>query len=315
MPLEIVTVPCLHDNYAYLLRDGRTGTRRPGRRARGRGRSRRRWRSGAGGSTLILITHHHDDHIDGVEALRDALRRRRWSARRRIGAGCRGSTMRSRRATRCAGRSAGRRCSTCPGTRSDMSPITSPEAGALFSADSLMVMGCGRLFEGTPGADVGEPDAAAPRCRTRRWSIPDTNTRRRNIRFALSVEPDNPALRQRAAEIAAARADDRPTVPARARSRSARPTRSCARRTPTCKARLGNGGRAGCRGLRRDPASQGRLLKRLRFACAAARAKAFRLIRRVTERDTRTALGIFFALWPRQRHNRPLKAVANDTEV
>ena len=25
-----------------------------------------------------------------------------------------------------------------------------PEAQALFSADSLMVMGCGRLFEGTP---------------------------------------------------------------------------------------------------------------------------------------------------------------------
>ena len=25
MPLEIVTVPCLRDNYAYLLRDGATG--------------------------------------------------------------------------------------------------------------------------------------------------------------------------------------------------------------------------------------------------------------------------------------------------
>ena len=31
-----------------------------------------------------------------------------------------------------------------------MSPTISPTPRPLFSADSLMVMGCGRLFEGTP---------------------------------------------------------------------------------------------------------------------------------------------------------------------
>jgi glyoxylase-like metal-dependent hydrolase (beta-lactamase superfamily II) len=32
-----------------------------------------------------------------------------------------------------------------------------PEAGAVFTADSLMALGCGRVFEGTAPHDVGEP--------------------------------------------------------------------------------------------------------------------------------------------------------------
>jgi hydroxyacylglutathione hydrolase len=88
------------------------------------------------------------------------------------------------------------------------------EAGALFSADSLMVMGCGRLFEGT--ADQMWASLA------RMAALPDATLiysgheyAAANARFALSVDEGNVALRTRAAEIAAMRAKGRPTVPAR----------------------------------------------------------------------------------------------------
>ena len=74
MPIEIVTVPCLRDNYAYLVHDSDSGETllvdapeaapiRAALDARG-------WRLGR-----ILITHHHDDHIAGEEALRRGARR------------------------------------------------------------------------------------------------------------------------------------------------------------------------------------------------------------------------------------------------
>jgi hydroxyacylglutathione hydrolase len=88
------------------------------------------------------------------------------------------------------------------------------EAQALFSADSLMVMGCGRLFEGTAEQMWASLSALA--------ALPD-ETRvysgheyaQSNLRFALSVDGANPALQARAQEIAAARARGEPTVPAR----------------------------------------------------------------------------------------------------
>ena len=71
MPLEIVTVPCLKDNYAYLLRDAATGTvglvDAPEAAAVEAALKGKGW-----ALDLILITHHHGDHIDGVEALRKA---------------------------------------------------------------------------------------------------------------------------------------------------------------------------------------------------------------------------------------------------
>ena len=71
MPLEILTVPCLSDNYAYLLRDAATGevglVDAPESAPIEAALRDRGW-----GLDLILITHHHGDHIDGVEALRAA---------------------------------------------------------------------------------------------------------------------------------------------------------------------------------------------------------------------------------------------------
>ena len=71
MALELVTVPCLKDNFAFLLHDAASGETvlidapeaapiLAALRARG-------WRL-----TRILLTHHHADHIQAVPELRAA---------------------------------------------------------------------------------------------------------------------------------------------------------------------------------------------------------------------------------------------------
>lgn len=86
------------------------------------------------------------------------------------------------------------------------------EAGVLFCGDTLFAMGCGRLFEGTPAqmyASLGKLAALPPE--TAVYCAHEYTLG--NGRFALSAEPDNPALVARMIEVEAARAEGLPTVP------------------------------------------------------------------------------------------------------
>jgi hydroxyacylglutathione hydrolase len=212
MPLEIVTVPCLRDNYAYLLRDGATGrvglVDAPETAPIEAALSERGW-----GLDLILITHHHGDHIDGVDGLRQAL-----------GAKATGAAADARRLpaldvalapgdTVALGESVARVIDV-PGHTVGHIAYYFADAGALFSADSLMVMGCGRLFEGTAEQMWDSLSRLA--------ALPDATLvysgheyAESNTRFALSVDGENEALRRRAGEIGALRQMGAATVPAR----------------------------------------------------------------------------------------------------
>src|SRR5690606_13205098 len=84
----------------------------------------------------------------------------------------------------------------------------------LFSADALFSLGVGRMFEGTPGPMW----AGLKRLR----DLPDDTLvycgheyAQSNAKFALSIDPDNAALRQRAAEVDALRAAGKFTIPFR----------------------------------------------------------------------------------------------------
>ena len=84
--------------------------------------------------------------------------------------------------------------------------------GLLFCGDTLFSLGCGRLFEGTPAQMLGSLErlAALPGdtrvCCTHEYTAG-------NAAFALTVDPDNPALRERAAAVRALRAASKPTLP------------------------------------------------------------------------------------------------------
>lgn len=210
MPIEIVTIPCLRDNYAYLVHDPDSGETllidapeadpiRAALDARG-------WRL-----ARILLTHHHDDHIAGVEALRRGAQVAGAAAdRRRLPpldiAVAPGETV---------GEGAlAAKVHDAPGHTIGHVAYHLPEAKAVFTGDSLMVMGCGRLFEGTPEQMWDTLSRLA--------ALPDDTLVHSgheyalgNIRFALSVDGENPALVARAAEAEALRAAGRPTVPAR----------------------------------------------------------------------------------------------------
>jgi len=181
MPAEILTIPCLADNYAYLLHDPETGDTalvdapEPGPILAAL--EERGWNLGQ-----ILITHHHWDHVDGVEALRKA------TGARVLGAAADAHRLPPLDQALQPGDSValgGEKgvVIDAPGHTIGHIAFHFPESGAAFTADSLMALGCGRLFEGTPAQ--------------------------------MSIEPENPALQARAREIAAKRAQGLPTVPSR----------------------------------------------------------------------------------------------------
>ena len=86
------------------------------------------------------------------------------------------------------------------------------ECGVLFCGDTLFACGCGRIFEGTAEQmwHSLRRIAALP-AETQLYCAHEYT--QANIRFALAVEPDNAALAARASEVARLRAENLPTVP------------------------------------------------------------------------------------------------------
>ena len=84
--------------------------------------------------------------------------------------------------------------------------------GHAFVGDSLFVLGCGRVFEGTMAQMWDSlqklnklPDGTQIYC-AHEYSAA-------NAAFAVTIDPNNQALHKRVAEITALRASDKPTVP------------------------------------------------------------------------------------------------------
>lgn len=210
MPLQLVTVPCLQDNYAYLVHDPDTGQTAvidvPEAGPILAALEAQQWRL-----TDILITHHHDDHIQGVEALRA-----------RTGARVAGAAADAHRLPRLdhalaegdslsVGSELGKVLDV-PGHTLGHIAFHFPQSRLCFTADSLMAGGCGRLFEGTARqmhASLARLAALPPDtlvCSGHEYTAS-------NLRFAATLEPDNPRLISRMTEVAEKRAKGIPTVP------------------------------------------------------------------------------------------------------
>ncbi len=209
MALELVTVPCLKDNFAFLLRDAATGTTAlvdaPEAAPVQTALAARGWRL-----DLILLTHHHDDHIQAVPDLRaggvpvwgaaaDAHRLPPLDRALREGDSV----------------AVGTEVGTVidvPGHTVGHIAFHFPDSRMVFTGDSLMAAGCGRLFEGTPDQmwQSLQKLAALP---------PDTlvgsghDYLTGNLRFAAALEPDNPDLMLRLDRLGEMRREGRLPMP------------------------------------------------------------------------------------------------------
>ena len=198
MPLTLHAVRCLSDNYAYLVHDpssGRTGAIDvPEAAPICDAMTLKGW-------TLsdILLTHHHHDHTDGVAELHAATGATIWGARadaHRLPpldhALAEGDTIAFGAESACV--------IEVPGHTLGHIAFHFPDSQLAFTADSLMALGCGRLFEGTPDQMWTSL--------TKLTALPDT-TRicsghdylASNAAFAQSVDGSNPALAARIAML------------------------------------------------------------------------------------------------------------------
>ncbi len=210
MSLDLVTIPCLADNYAFLLHDRETGQT-------ALADAPEAWPIQAAlqdrGWTLthILITHHHSDHIDGIKELQ-ALYKPKL-----VGAAADAKRLPGLDLLVADGDSfdfAGHQVQVLDVSGHTVGHVAYyvPDAGAVFTGDSLMALGCGRLFEGSApqmwhslSKLAALPDATQV-CSGHEYTAA-------NARFALTIEPGNPDLLRRVEDIKQARAGNRATVP------------------------------------------------------------------------------------------------------
>ncbi|KAK4751286.1 hypothetical protein SAY87_004768 [Trapa incisa] len=208
--LQIELVPCLKDNYAYLLYDMDTGTvgvvdpseSRPVIDALSR-KNRN--------LTYILNTHHHHDHTGGNLELKA-----------RYGAKIIGSlndkgripgidiTLKDGDKWMFAGHEV--LVIDTPGHTQGHISFYFPGSGSIFTGDTLFSLSCGKLFEGTPHEMLSSLKKIT--------SLPeDTNIycgheyTLSNSKFALSIEPNNEALQSYAAQVAHLCSKSLPTIP------------------------------------------------------------------------------------------------------
>lgn len=210
MPQTVVTIPCLADNYAFLIHDEASGDTalvdapEPGPILAAL--ADRGW-------TLshVLLTHHHWDHVDGLPAILEA------HPAKVVGATADAERLPPLDIAVTEGDTV-----TIGGETAQIIDVSGhtmghiafyfPETGVVFTADSLMALGCGRLFEGPPEVmfDSLSKLAALPPETTVCSGHEYTES---NAKFAITVDPDNPALNARIAQIRADRAKGLPTVP------------------------------------------------------------------------------------------------------
>jgi len=208
--LTIHMFPCLADNYGYLLHDAESGATAavdtPDARAIAGELEAKGWRL-----THILNTHHHADHAGGNLELK-----------KRTGCtivGPRADAARIPGIDIAVGEGdvvelGAHRAAVydTPGHTRGHIVYHFAAARAAFVGDTLFALGCGRLFEGTPAQMWGSLQKILSWPDDTRLYCAHEYTQS-NARFALTVEPQNRLLQDRAANVAALRAAGTATVP------------------------------------------------------------------------------------------------------
>lgn len=209
--IQIDALPAFTDNYIWLLQD--TANQRCAVVDPGDAAPVLAWLERHPGWQLsdILVTHHHHDHVGGVEQLKAATGARVYGpAQERIPG--RDIALDDNASVRVLGLDF--QIIAVPGhTLGHIAYYCGQaETPLLFCGDTLFAAGCGRLFEGTPEQmhHSLERLAALP-ARTLVYCTHEYTLS--NLRFAKAVEPQNPHIARRFDDVTQLRADNRITLP------------------------------------------------------------------------------------------------------
>ena len=209
MALTATPIPCLSDNYAWLLRaaDGRLAVCDPAEDAPVVAAVE----AMGGKLDLILLTHHHGDHVAGVPGLvarygakvvgAAADKHRLPPLDQAVAPGDSVDVLGSKAAVLAS-----------DGHTSGHIAYHIADSRILLCGDTLFSLGCGRLLEGTAEQMFASLAALA--------ALPGETLvccgheyTESNARFAITVEPANAALKARIVEVQAQRAAGKPTLP------------------------------------------------------------------------------------------------------
>lgn len=208
--LTILQLPILNDNYIYLIHDPVSGETAAIDPAVAQpvldALAQKNWQL-----TYILNTHHHSDHVGGNLTLKQKTACTVIAAladQSRIPGFDRGVVDGDQITL---GKLSATVIST-PGHTSGHVVYHFADEHALFCGDTLFVMGCGRLFEGT-AAEMWHSLQLLKALPLSTQIYCAHEYTQANGRFALTVEPDNQQLRQRMNLVDQMRANHLPTIP------------------------------------------------------------------------------------------------------
>jgi hydroxyacylglutathione hydrolase len=219
--MEIALVPLLTDNYAYLLHDSKskdTAIVDPSEAAPVlAAASARGWRL-----THVLNTHHHPDHSGGNLGIKQATGCKVVGPapdRERIP----GIDLALDEGGKFRLGDAEAEVLFIPGHTKGHIAFHFRGEKAVFCGDTLFSLGCGRMFEGTPPMMWASLDKLRKLPGDTRIYCGHEYTQS-NARFAVSIDPQNQALRAREKQVAELRAAGKPTIPSTmAEERAANP--------------------------------------------------------------------------------------------
>ena len=207
---SIEIIPCLSDNYAYIIRDEQTN-KNILVDAPEHAPIERYLDDKDMNLDFILITHHHSDHIDGINHLKLKYSPKVIGAKR----------DRHRLPQLDIEVEEGKQL-TIGSKTFDIYDVDGHTVGhiayslledkALFTGDSLMVMGCGRLFEGSP-EDMWKSLEKLKQLPEDFMIYSGHEYTKSNIEFAVTVDPKNEKLMSRRTKELAHLQKGLPTVP------------------------------------------------------------------------------------------------------
>lgn len=210
MTIDIDQFNCRSDNFGVLIRGQRSGLvaliDAPEEKAILDAIERTGWKP-----SLILVTHHHTDHVEANLALKERFGLKivgpKAEAQKIPGID---EVVEDGDSFDFDGEPV--EVIATPGHTAGHVSYYFPQSGVVFTGDTLFAMGCGRLFECTPDVMLDSLSKLARLPAATKVYCGHEYTLS-NARFAVTVDPENAALARRLEAVERLRSENLPTLP------------------------------------------------------------------------------------------------------